>query len=223
MKIAYIFRGHARTWDKCYENFFKNVFSIAPGDIFIHTWGSNNSLFGSHWNGCMPLNEEQLKISSAAPDFNKIYDIYKPKAFIVEPDKSKDIKAESDIMASHMGLQYMLNSSKKLYNEIINHYDYDYVFETRLDINYTSKLDLTEFDSKNLMCPVINNLLFDFWMFGSVDNMKIKIDFFENIKSYWYDKGCTTLYYEHALQNYLRDKGISWLNSSLMFDVPRLF
>ena len=41
----------------------------------------------------------------------------------------------------------MLDGSKKICEEAINYDNYDYIFETRLDINYTSKLDLTEFNN----------------------------------------------------------------------------
>lgn len=213
MKVAYIFRGHSRTWDKCHKNFFKNIFSVVPGDIFIHTWDSNNSIFGSHWNGYNSLNEDQLKISIALPNFNKIYNTYKPKIFITEPDKCKNIKNQPDNISSRLGLQYMLDSSKKLYNEVVNYDNYDFIFETRLDVNYTSKLDLTEFDSKNLVCPIEHNIM-DFWFCGSIDNMKTKMDFCDKDHS---------INYEVALENYLRGKGISWSKSSLIFDVPRLF
>jgi hypothetical protein len=223
MKVAYIFHGHSRTWDKCHTNFFENVFSVVPGDIFIHTWDATNSVFGSTWNGFRPLTEEQLKLANRVPNFNEIYNTYKPKVFIIESDKCKNIKNQSDTVSSHLGLYYMLEGSKKIYNEVIQHDNYDYIFETRLDINYKSKLDLMEFNNKNLMCPIEGGLLYDFWMFGSVANMKIKIDFFDNVKSYWYDKNPTLIWYEHALENYLRDNGISFMKSSLEYDVPRLF
>lgn len=223
MKVAYIFHGHSRTWDKCHTNFFENVFSVVPGDIFIHTWDATNSVFGSGWNGFRPLTEEQLKLANRVPNFNEIYNTYKPKVFIIESDKCKNIKNQSDTVSSHLGLYYMLDGSKKIYNEAIQHDNYDYIFETRLDINYKSKLDLMEFNNKNLMGPIEGGLLYDFWMFGSVANMKIKIDFFDNVKSYWYDKNPTSIWYEHALENYLRDNGISFMKSSLEYDVPRLF
>jgi hypothetical protein len=221
MKVAYIFRGHSRTWDKCYHNFFKNVFSVAPGDIFIHTWDATNSIFGSHWNGFKPLNESQIKISNTLPNFNEIYNVYKPKILIIEPDKCKNIKNKPDNIASMIGLQYMLYSSKKMYNEVINYDNYDFIFETRLDLNYTSKLDLNEFNLKDLYCPIEHNIM-DFWFSGSVNNMKIKIDFYDNIHEYWYNKNCS-INYEVALENYLKDRGISWAKSSLMFNAPRLF
>ena len=118
MKVAYIFRGHSRTWDKCYNNFFDNIFSVAPGDVFIHTWDTTNSIFASHWNGYRPLNDEQLKVCNTLPDFNKIYHTYKPKTFIIEPDKIKNITNHSDKDASMIGLYYMLGSSKKMYDEL---------------------------------------------------------------------------------------------------------
>jgi hypothetical protein len=223
MKVAYIFRGHSRTWYKCHENFFKNVFSIVPGDIFIHTWDATNSIFGSHWNGFNPLNKEQLEISNAVPNFNDIYNIYKPKVFIIESDKCKNIKNQSNLISCHLGLLHMLDGSKKICEEAINYDNYDYIFETRLDINYTSKLDLTEFNSKNLVCPIEDGMLFDFWMFGSTDNMKIKINFFNNVKSYWYDKNPELICYEHALENYLKDNNLPYIKSSLQYHAPRLF
>jgi hypothetical protein len=33
MKIAYIFHGHARTWETCYQSFFDNIFNFDYCDL----------------------------------------------------------------------------------------------------------------------------------------------------------------------------------------------
>ena len=121
MNIAYIFHGHSRTWNHCYNQFFENVFSVCPGDIFIHTWDRVNSTAGSHWNGW-------------AEDI------------IIEKDKGIQHHKKNlpHISLPHLGVKNMLDSCLKVFNMAKNHKKYDKFFSTRMDIRYLTKFDKNE-------------------------------------------------------------------------------
>lgn len=224
MKIAYIFRGHARTWEQCHENFFNNVHSVFPGDIFIHAWDNLSSPYGSHWNGFCPLTEHQKSIAESKIDMNAIYKAYQPKVMIVEQDKIKSLGNISDATASRLGLKFMLNASKKILDEALKYDSYDFVFETRMDVNYTTKVNSDEFSRNSLVfADVVVDCVMDFYCVGDVDKIKTKMDFCNHVQKYWYDGDYHTNLYERSLSTYLRDNSISWQKSGMSFSVPRIF
>jgi hypothetical protein len=143
---------------------------------------------------------------------------------VVEPDKIRSLEGMPDQTASRLGLRFMLKSSENILDQALKYDNYDFIFETRMDIKYESKLDLNEFNSKELMCfEVKHDYAMDFWFFGSTENMKIKIDYANNIQKYWYDKDYMNIWYESGLLHYLNDNNIKCKKSSLRFQVPRIF
>jgi hypothetical protein len=234
MKVAYIFHGHARTWQQTYSSFFLNVFQQAPGDIFIHTWGDKiNPAIGSHWNGWGDLNEEQLAISNTPVDLSSIFQIYKPKIMIAETDPGIDNywhlvpeSVKDDIgTKAKLGVKNMLNGSRKIFEAAINYGTYDYIFQSRMDILYTTPLDITEFTTVGVRkCQGLAN---DIWMFGSVDHFNIKTNYYKHINDYWLkNEGSQSIVhtsYEDHLRRYLTDNGVPMLDSNLQFQTIRLF
>jgi len=144
-KVAYIFHGHARTWDKCCDNFLNNVHSVLPGDIFIHTWDKLNAGSTSYWTPggySKELTEEQKELASSTPDFNSIYKKYNPKILIVQPDLPPNYDPirdthhiESPSTPAHLGTKNMLYQSRLIFQLADAYDDYDYFFSTRMDID----------------------------------------------------------------------------------------
>ena len=173
MKVAYLFHGHSRTWKQCHKYFFKNVFSVVPGDIFIHTWDRVNSTSGSHWNGWteeLPSNDT----SSNVIDLSGIIKAYKPTDIVVEKDKgiSRFKKELPHISLPHLGVKNMLNSCLKVFNMAKQHDKYDKFFSTRMDIRYLSKFNKDELLFDELVIGKTNYddthpFVFDIWGIGS--------------------------------------------------------
>lgn len=230
MKIAYIFHGHSRTWDQCYESFFDNIFSSAPGDIFIHTWDRRNTRLGAPWNGWNPLEGENLRISQEYTDISKIFQIYKPKVMIVEEDFGVDDSFLPEHLRNlnttkpHLGTKNMLYQSRKIFEEANKFENYDRFFSTRMDILYPSKFDIEEIKDDKLRIPKDNNL--DLWMFGTKEQIDIKTNYYYNIDDYWINTGLTSFYEVH-LERYLNDnnifRGKNMVPSNLDCKIIRLF
>jgi hypothetical protein len=224
-KVAYIFVGHVRTWNQCYQNFFDNIFSVLPGDIFIHTWDTTNPSFGSWWAGYREFTDEEKGISNQTPDFNSIFDIYKPKVLLIERDNSNYMNNESAYIKSSYGVKNVLNASRKIF-EIASSYDnYDIFFLTRMDIKYTSKFDISEIQIDKLMTPDITTPK-DIWMYGNREVVDIKTKYAHYVQEYWLDFGTNiwpSYWFEHALGKYLKDNNIQLGESKLKYDTIRLF
>lgn len=230
MNIAYIFHGHSRTWDKCYNNFFENVFSIAPGDIFIHTWDRVNSTSGSHWNGWQE-EFDSTDISSHVIDLKGILKAYNPTDIIVEKDKGiKHLKQKlPHISLPHLGVKNMLESCVKVFNMAKQYKKYDKFFSTRMDINYLTKFDIDELSCSELVIGKTNYddkypFVFDIWSIGSEEQIKTKTNYINNIDKYWYNCKLNLHHYvyEAALKRYYDDNGLSVKRSSIEYCAPRI-
>tara|TARA_R110000868_G_scaffold405811_2_gene685641 strand:+ start:846 stop:1559 length:714 start_codon:yes stop_codon:yes gene_type:complete len=230
MNIAYLFYGHSRTWTQCYESFFENVFSSAPGDIFIHTWDRVNSTSGSNWNGWI----EELPttdISSQIIDLNGIIKAYNPIDIIIEKDKGiKHFKTNlPHVSLPHLGVKNMLDSRLKVFNMAKQHKKYDKYFLNRMDIKYLSKFDKNEllFDELIISKSGYSNklpLIFDLFVIGSEIQIEIKTNYINHIDEYWYNYS-SDLYrysYEEALQKYCVNNGIIAKASCMDYCAPRI-
>lgn len=231
MKIAYTFHGHSRSWKECYQSFFDNIYSVAPGDIFIHTWDKVNPSFGSWWNGWQnSLDGENLIKAQKTPDFSGIYEAYKPKKFLIEEDKMPEVSKYYDInniptgALAHFGTKNMLESERKGFEMAMSYGNYDKIFSTRLDIKYHTKISEDEINSDSLIISDNFNGNFDVWMLGDIKTMDIKSNYFNHINRYWFDKGIFSTWYENALLNYLKDNGIhNMIRTKTDYSMIRIF
>jgi len=225
LKTAYIFHGHSRIWQSCYHNFFNNVFSILPGDIFIHTWDTVNAGFGSWWAHYRDLTEEEKIITNQTPDFKGICEAYKPKVLLIEEDKGKYLTNMSNHEKSSIGTQYMLKGSRKIFEIACKYDNYDVFFSTRMDLNYTTKLNISEYEDGVLMTPDIR-LPYDVWMYGNKELMDIKTKYASYIEQYYFNKGINSLGgsgYETAFGSYIKDNNVTLRQSDLQWQSIRVF
>lgn len=143
MRIAYLIHGHVRTWKEYYKNFFDNIYSVMPGDIYIHTWDRVNSKVGSWWNGTHNRLSGELERLSAEPvDKNELIQIYNPKEIIVETDTGTDylINNYDHVYESSLAVKNLLRGHYDLFNLTKKFGTYDKYFVTRFDINFLSKI-----------------------------------------------------------------------------------
>lgn len=230
MKIAYLFVGHSRTWDKCYQNFFDHIYNFAPGDIYIHTWDTVNTFHGSHWNGWVDLTGEKLDMSLQTPDFTAIHKAYKPKMMIVEKETpviemQKKSHACQDKNTANSAVRNILTAFRNLFETVRSQGTYDKYFCTRMDIKYTSDLVIEDLERPYLMSPDIeHNDFCDIWVVGDDHQIDIKTRYVYHIDEYWYNKhDYNNYHHEWALKQYIHDQGIPCKNLGLSYEVVRLF
>lgn len=227
MKVAYIFHGHSRTWNQCYESFFENVFSVLPGDIFIHTWNRVNPSIGSYWNGWVDLTGEKLKISNEYADVTGIIKTYNPKIIMVEEHPIVDTSwcsFANDETKAQCGVKYMLYSSRKIFEESLKYNDYDYFVSTRLDIKYLSKLDVNEINLQRNHLIIPNCMNFDIFALGPKHLIDIKTNYYYHVDQYWYHNPCfINSGYETVLARYLSDNRLPLLKTGINFEIVRPF
>lgn len=239
MNIAYLFHGHSRTWNHCYQSFFDNVYSVAPGDIYIHTWDRMNSKFGSYWNHNWSfLDEEKEKISAQTIDLDGIKKAYNPKHIVVETDGGLEIPFReypqlrdsinnpSSISPAHVGVYNMFKSQYNVFKLAESLGNYDKYFSCRLDLMFLNKLNKEELEEGSLMFPpsLGERTVFDIFSFGPANIMKVKADFYHHIWDRWYSKGNLFSYgIEDAVTGYYIDNGIKMKPSALSYNIKRLF
>ena len=242
MKVAYIFHGHSRTWKECHQSFFDNVFSVAPGDIYIHTWDRVNSKYGSFWNQTFgQLDEEREAISSKTLDLDGIIKTYKPKQIMVETDLGLEtpfrdypqLKNLVSATPAHFAAYNMFKSQYLSFNMAKSREKYDKYFACRMDLEFTSKLDIVELNEEDVMMapPTFTDfddpkvdMLFDIYAIAPEHIMEMKANFYHNIWKYWYSTDNLFSYFvEHAITKYYRDNGLRAKPSSLNFEIRRLF
>jgi hypothetical protein len=242
MNIAYIFHGHSRTWKDCYQSFFDNVYSVAPGDIYIHTWDRVNSMYGSFWNKWFSrLEGEAEEMSAKTLDLDSIRKIYKPKRIIVETDIGIELVHRElpqitsiNSTVSHLGAYNMVKSQWIAFNMAKSTHRYDRYFSCRPDLMFPNKLDFAELQQEEFMMvpPTFadyndprTEMIFDIFAFGTEQIMELRANFYKNIWNYWYSTNNVTggYFLEHAATKYFRDNGIQARPSSLNFEIKRLF
>lgn len=242
MKVAYIFCGHSRTWDKCHRSFFDNIYNVFPGDIFLHTWNKVNARSGSWWNSYEKeiLDPELQFLSSQLSPIEQIKEIYKPIFLTVEEDPSwndlsynwaKDkysnrIDFNNPITIPKLGIKFVLEALSKTLDKVISHANYDRIFCTRLDLLYLNRLDPSEFTIQKLIVSKTRfsslDFIQDIFFHGIPDIVKSRIELYNHIDNIWYDKNFIDIDYEIALTEYLKQKNIPISESSLKFQIPRI-
>lgn len=245
MKVAYLFHGHMRTWKDCYKSFFDNVYSTAPGDIYIHTWNRTNSQFGSHWNVYhRRLTNEMERRSAEIVDIDYLSRIYKTKNILVEDDPGLDLILQDipqiseliNYLPSHLAIYNMFNSQYKSFKLAKDTgITYDRYFSCRPDLFFPNKLDIQELHEENcLACPYIapGHSVFDIYAFGTENVMSVRANFYKYMWEFWYSKVTSgplrwhTNYdfsVEEAVTEYLLSHNIRLYPSKLQYNIRRMF
>ncbi|NBP57743.1 hypothetical protein EBU71_14655 [bacterium] len=214
MNIAYLFHGHSRTWNQCYQSFFEKVFNHNPGDIYIHTWDKVNARAGSWWNGYGHLRGTNLEISLQDADVSGIYAAYRPKKMIVEQHPQPDITEYNfpahlaDQAPAIVGIKCMLKSRRTVFEEAMKEKTYDRLFSLRMDIEFLNNIDPEEFNQDFLFRPnKLDNI--DLWNQGAPAGIDILSKYYYNIETHWFkNESIHNPFYEMRLSSFLGENGI---------------
>lgn len=214
MNVAYIFHGHSRTWNQCYQSFFEKVYNHKPGDIYIHTWDKVNSKSGSWWNGYGHLRDDKLEKSIRDADISGIFSAYRPKKMIVEEHPHIDLTQHNlpahlhDQIPAILGIKCMLKSRRTIFEEAMKVKQYDRIFSLRMDIEFLNNIDLDEFNQEFLFRPnQLDNI--DLWNQGSPEVIDTLTKYYYHIDEYWYNNSSIyNPFYEMRLSSFLAENGI---------------
>lgn len=227
MKVAYCFLGHVRTYLQTYRNFFDNVFSQAPGDIFIHTWSETSNTHNSWWVN-MERNKKFVDEASKPINTDEIVRIYKPKDMLVEHQRSLLPIPGWKFEHNPYCLKIAFESCRKSVNLAKKHGPYDRIFITRMDLNFINKLNPNEFLSNKLHVSPHSQFLnqgacSDIWEHGTQEQIDTVADFYWHIEEMAFMKPDKNVHTEFAYHRYLKQHHIPIAVSRLNFQVIRMF
>lgn len=239
-KIALCLSGQARTWKKCYQNWFDNLSHIpCQIDIFAHFW-DYNTMPMQVWSKNTTNNSmkfEDVKLS----DFekNEIVEILKPKNIIFEqklniPTNFYKVKNKVSWWTVDQFNSLLKSSIIKKKYELDNNFQYDVVIRMRSDLHFTSKIEIDD--------PVVENMVYVthtswdstynsfrisdiFFMADSptYDQAAAFYDFFPHIDAKYVTNDNNKLHYppELAFYYYLKSVGINIQGTGLDIKVMR--
>jgi hypothetical protein len=155
-KVAVLLTGHVRGYLKCYKNLHNFIRCIygenSKIDYYLHTWSTTN--YDSYGQDT----------SVTKTDIDAIKSMYNPVSIEIENQENHCI---IPILSRPISINHQLYAWKKLYNNIPNIQEYDYVVKTRFDININIEECLI-----NQLCTIISNknsFLFETLPHGACD------------------------------------------------------
>lgn len=196
MKIALVLSGQIRHLKKGYEFIYKNLMEGYEVDVFIHAWHNkekDGENFSSWWVGTHNKEDDVLSL-----------EIYKPKKYIIEPQKDFDNKTYN---ANKFEGSYRINATlsmfysikeanklKKEYEKELN-FKYDIVVRCRFDFCILTKVNYEKFKYKDFIYFIDNCshepsvCMNDHFAFSNSDYMDIYSNTFDSIENIYYNHG----------------------------------
>jgi hypothetical protein len=169
MKIALCFAGQARSFEKGFEYYKRNLLNHYDVDVYIHSW---------------KINEQQ-----------KIIDLYQPLEYCFEDPPFTDANSRythtpdaTKYPPRNNYLQfYSINKVKELICENIR---YDWIIRSRMDYALNTVIPFAELDKNKLYipnCRMVPERDFgnDQFAFSSQENMFKYMSTFKNIDKYY--------------------------------------
>lgn len=167
MKIALCFCGQARSFEKGYEYYKRNLLDHYDVDVYIHSW--------------------------KFPESNKLVELYKPKDYLFE-DKlvgNYDAIYTNTPNAQKWPPRFTYSALYSMHevNRLI-HGNYDWVIKTRTDYALNVKIPFEQLDHTKLYIPncrmvPAHDFGNDQFAFSSQDNMDKYMATFEYIDDYY--------------------------------------
>jgi hypothetical protein len=154
MKVAVCISGHMRKFEQTFSSFNNHFLKHYDCDIFVHTWddlGVSSAFKADTIHG----STENKKV--------KIEQLYNPKALIIEPSNFiNELKTMAQEYAPHLinlpkPVYHMSSMFYKIYacNELRKYYErnnnikYDWIVRTRPDLNFSSRIILSNTPRNN--------------------------------------------------------------------------
>lgn len=206
MRVAYCLSGFLRNYKN--NNFFENMVSQVPGDVFIHTW---NEL-----------------IPGTKLDINEAVSYYNPKGIIVEDQatykNNLELYKHEEFLQNYVCMWRSISSSINLAK------DYDVIIRFRPDLLVTSVFNSEEvykaFESKNHLYLGLSDdcfwakILTDNFAFGSELVMKTYANHYSSAIA------CRSAYSsnERSITAYLHDYRymLQFKHSDLRYNIKRM-
>jgi len=226
MKIAICISGQPRHYEIGYVSFTKAILNRYHPDVFIHTWFDKKRVWESY-DRSDPANRRELTENIIYPNIPRgIKKLYKPKAFIHEPQKQFNLDDSKFNLAPHSITPFRLYSQKysikkandlKMEYENKNNFKYDWVIRSRFDLDYDLiNLDLNQYNKKYIYSNGVeykvkidtNHGMDDCFAVGSSENIDIYSNLYVYLEKYLLkDKlnvASEGLTYHHLLENNIK-------------------
>ena len=175
MKIALCFSGQARSYEKGYEYYKRNLLDHYDVDVYIHTW--------------------------KFPEENKLKELYKPVMMKTEVPPTTDADqrfTNTPNIEKHpprftYRMLYSMHKVKETVRWEFTKFQYDWIIKTRTDYALNVRIPFEELDNTQLYipnCRMVPERDFgnDQFAFGSEETMFKYMSTFPNIQKY-YDSG----------------------------------
>ena len=158
-KIALVFAGQPRHVRECYEQFLQpNLLDINDDmDVFFHCWYDKADV-GKEYD-CSDWAKGTASVATEDA-IDEICELYKPKAFTVEPQKEFELPREYTFAGDQKqhipySMFYSVMESMKLKKqwEEVNDFTYDWVIRCRFDFGLITPIKIDELDSELVHLP----------------------------------------------------------------------
>ena len=142
LKIAVLFYGHLRTFEKCAESVRKNLLDLYDCDVFMHTWSWTDHKTQTWHKFSSPRTTIDEHIKS------KIEKLYKTDALIIEPELSSSEEVLIPLLSnkknvSSAGIISMLHSIGSVVSLCqTSQKAYDYIVLIRPDVFLKTPLNI---------------------------------------------------------------------------------
>jgi hypothetical protein len=173
MKISLCFSGQVRAFSKTFAYYNENLFQYHDVDVFIHSWGSE---------------EDEIN--------QQIIDLYKPKAYLFEPQPVGDFDTRytNTPMPERHPSRFTYASLYSMYRcrELLKQSStpYDWSIRTRTDFALNLKIPFEDLDNSKLYIPncwivPARDYGNDQFAFGSTDTIIKYMSTFEKLDEYY--------------------------------------
>lgn len=212
MNLAVCISGEMRTFDRCYESFYKNILSKNNCDIFISTWNTSN---------------KSIKEKNAIDDIKDItqeilYKFYSPVKLNIFEKPANVSQFFSNISIPkilierepihHRGtipFSFLINQTNRLLNKYIekNKIEYDAIIHMRPDLKFDYPIPDFVFEDINYLWTLTSPddyRVSDRFAISNIKNMNIYSNVWNNLKNYWeYPLGKKKYLFFYNKKNYL--------------------
>ncbi len=195
MKIALVLSGQLRHVERGFEFIFPNLMEGYEVDTFIHAWHNpekTGEKFSSWWAGSHHDSADKLAL-----------DIYKPKKYLIEPQKEFDHKnynadqfEGSYRVGATLSMFYSMQEANRLKCEYEkeNEFKYDIVVRCRFDFGIFTKINYEQFEYNDFIHFVDNctheraMCMNDHFAFSKSEYMDIYSNTFDSIETIYNDQ-----------------------------------
>lgn len=176
LKIAVLFYGHLRTFEKCAESVRKNLLDLYDCDVFMHTWSWTDHQTQTWHN----FNCKRSPVDESISD--KIKALYKTTELIVEPELPKLEDMQLPLLSvgkkiDATGVRSMLHSIASVVSLCQEQKkEYDYIVLIRPDIFLKTELNIKGLSDELKTSPYSNQRFCAVHLLAGMDGLNLVLD-----------------------------------------------